>query len=349
MKCEISKILFEARKPSSFISAFFNLHYCAFKEKSTLHIGTNDLNSDISPELIAKSITDVGSSLKNYSHDVSISSIILKNDKLKEKAAQVNENLANHVLNGIYYFINHAKNILPQQVNKSRLHLNRKRSSIFTSNFVKALPYVFNWLEETIDKDSVSEDKEKNSKSVNASINCSILGYLRRKHLKKVIIANVNINSFVDQIKGKVDLLMVSEMKLDENFSQDQFKISSFSRAFRPNRNSSGGVIIWFIRDIPAKLIFSDVLPTEGFYVEINLRKQKWLICCSYNPNKHKISKHIEALSKSIDLFSSNYENFLLMGDFNAGLVSAVLKDFCNLYNFTSLINYPILYWSSSF
>ena len=29
-----------------------------------LHIGTNDLNSDRSPELIAKSIADVGSSLK---------------------------------------------------------------------------------------------------------------------------------------------------------------------------------------------------------------------------------------------------------------------------------------------
>ena len=58
-----------------------------------LHIGANDLNSDRSPELITKSITDVGSSLKNDSHDVSISSIVVRNDKFKEKAAQVNENL----------------------------------------------------------------------------------------------------------------------------------------------------------------------------------------------------------------------------------------------------------------
>ena len=95
---------------------------------------------------------------------------------------------------------------------------------------------------------------------------------------------------------------------------------------------------------IPAKLIFTEVSPIEGFYVEINLRKQKWLICCSYNPNKHNISKHIEALSKSIDLFSSNYENVLLMGDFNAGLDNAVLKDFCNLYNLTNLINKATCY-----
>ena len=58
-----------------------------------LHIGTNDLNSDRSPELIAKSITDVGSSLKNDSHDVSISSIV-RNVRFKEKAAKVNESCA---------------------------------------------------------------------------------------------------------------------------------------------------------------------------------------------------------------------------------------------------------------
>ena len=138
---------------------------------------------------------------------------------------------------------------------------------------------------------------------------------------------------------------MVSETKLDESFPQGQFKISGFSKLFRHDRNSKGGGIMLFVReDIPAKLIFTEISPIEGFYVEINLRKQKWLICCSYNPNKHNISKHIEALSKSIDLFSSNYDNILLMGNFNAGLDNAVLKDFCNVYNLTSLINKATCY-----
>ena len=105
-----------------------------------LCIGTNDLNS----ELIAKSITDVGFSLKNDSHDVSIPSIVVRNEKLKEKAAQITENLKRLCTERNIYFINHAKNILPQQLNKSTLHLNRKRGSIFTSNFVKALSHVFN-------------------------------------------------------------------------------------------------------------------------------------------------------------------------------------------------------------
>ena len=48
--------------------------------------------------------------------------------------------------------------------------------------------------------------------------------------------------------------------------------------------------------------------------MEIDLRKQNWLICS----NKQNISKHIEVLIKSIDFFSFNYENFPLIGDLNA-------------------------------
>ena len=129
------------------------------------------------------------------------------------------------------------------------------------------------------------------------------------------------------------------------SFPQGQFKISGFRRPFRLDRNSNEGGIMLFVRgDIPAKLIFTEVSLIEGFYVETSLRKQKWLICCSCNPDKHNISKHIKGLSKSIDLFSSNYENVLLMGDFNAGLDNAVLKDFCNLYNLTNLINKATCY-----
>ena len=100
--------------------------------------------------------------------------------------------------------------------------------------------------------------------------------------MKKLIIAHLNINSLrnkfeflVDQIKGKVDLLMVSETKLDESFRQGQFKISGFSRPLRHDSNNKGGVILFFREDIPPKVIFTEISPVEGFYVEINFRKEK--------------------------------------------------------------------------
>ena len=45
-----------------------------------LHVETNDLNSEQSPELIAKSIADLSASLKNENLDVSISNIIVRTD-----------------------------------------------------------------------------------------------------------------------------------------------------------------------------------------------------------------------------------------------------------------------------
>ena len=49
----------------------------------------------------------------------------------------------------------------------------------------------------------------------------------------------------------------------------------------------------------------------------------------------------MEALAKNMDLHSSAYENFIFLGDFNAGMEHSALKDFRNLYSLTSLINRP--------
>lgn len=51
-----------------------------------LHVGTNDLSSDKSPEEIARSKIDLATSIKNEKHDVNISNIIiLKNSKKLEE------------------------------------------------------------------------------------------------------------------------------------------------------------------------------------------------------------------------------------------------------------------------
>ena len=76
-------------------------------------------------------------------------------------------------------------------------------------------------------------------------------------------------------------------------------------------------------------------------FIEINLRNRKWLFCCTYNPNKATTERHIEALSKSIDLHSSLYDNFIFLGDFNATIKETSVKDFCDFYNLRSLINVP--------
>ena len=88
-----------------------------------------------------------------------------------------------------------------------------------------------------------------------------------------------------------------------------------------------------------------DSSQVEGFFVEINLRNQKkWLLCCSYNPKKDLITQHLYALSKSIDVLTSKYDNLHFLGDFNEGVEDTSVKIFCRSYNLTSMINNPSCY-----
>ena len=98
--------------------------------------------------------------------------------------------------------------------------------------------------------------------------------------------------------------------------------VNSFSRLvnsyFRFDRSGNGGGIIQFIpEDIPAKLLGSQKCYIEIFNVELNLRGQKWLINCSYNPFKALIGEHLKLLSKNLGLQSSKHKRFVFIGGFN--------------------------------
>ena len=55
-----------------------------------------------------------------------------------------------------------------------------------------------------------------------------------------------------------------------------QFKMNCFNTPIRLDRKTSGGSIMLLAwEDMPVKLIDSKKLPIEGFFVEMNLRKQK--------------------------------------------------------------------------
>ena len=83
----------------------------------------------------------------------------------------------------------------------------------------------------------------------------------------------------------------------------------------------------------PAEMIFNSKLATqpssrEGFFLEINLRKKKWVLCCSYNTHKNFIKTHMNSIGKVIDSLSARYENFILSGNFNAEESDTTIKDF---------------------
>ena len=105
---------------------------------------------------------------------------------------------------------------------------------------------------------------------------------IRKSNLNRIVVARLNINSLrnkfdylIKQITGNIGILMISETKLDSSFPTGQFLINGYSEPFRIDRKSQGGAIMLYVReDIPSKLLGVETSPTEGFYVEINLRKK---------------------------------------------------------------------------
>ena len=123
---------------------------------------------------------------------------------------------------------------------------------------------------------------------------------------------------FSEQIKGTIDVLKISETKTDDSFPIGQFLIEGFCTPYRLDRNSKGGGVLLYVReDIPSNLITVDINQIKNFYVELNLRNNKWLINCSYNPHKSLIGNHLDEVSKTLDLYSSAYDKIILLGDFN--------------------------------
>ena len=141
-------------------------------------------------------------------------------------------------------------------------------------------------------------------------------------------------------VQDKLEILMISDTKVDPSFPSSQFAIDGFSSPFRLDRNSSGAGIMLFVReDIPSEIL-SEYKPNssvENIFIEINLRSKKWLLSCSYNPNLTLLNNHIRNTSRGLDFYLSNYDNFIVLGDFNAE-TSNLTIEFCATYNLKNLI-----------
>ena len=165
------------------------------------------------------------------------------------------------------------------------------------------------------------------------------------------LVDQININSIRDKIEllseavfRNIDILMVSETKTDMSFPTSQFIIQGFAAPFRLDRAHTGGGILVYVRDdIPSKLLNISYVPcdTKCLAIEINLRKAKWLLICSYNPHKNNFSNHLMNLSEIIYRNSSCFDKYLCIGDFNSETSETALRNFCDLYKLKNLVREP--------
>ena len=115
-------------------------------------------------------------------------------------------------------------------------------------------------------------------------------------------------------------------------------RVSQFLSLIVDRNQNGGGVLVFVRRDIPVRFVSSEEKLIEAFFFELNFHKKKWLVRCSYNPNKSNISRHLNRLRKSLDLYSAHYENTILIGYFNVSIDGLYMESFCESYRFKSLI-----------
>ena len=158
------------------------------------------------------------------------------------------------------------------------------------------------------------------SKSVH-SISVRSITDVRKRNLKRIILGHLNVNSIrnrfdllVHQVKGNVDIMVISETKLYESFPNRQFKVPGCALLCRLDRSQFGGGITAFVREdnIPSRVLSLNK-SIESLLIELNFRKKKWLLCCTYNPNRYNISNHLYLLRRSLDLYSAEYEDLIIV------------------------------------
>ena len=114
-----------------------------------------------------------------------------------------------------------------------------------------------------------------------------LLRKLKLESPHKIIIGHLNINSIRNKFEclkeiceDSIDVLLLSETKLNDTFPTGQFTINRFHTPFRKDRCDKGGGLLTYIREhLPCRRIKVEFTPEiEAIVIEINLKMRKWLL-----------------------------------------------------------------------
>ena len=176
----------------------------------------------------------------------------------------------------------------------------------------------------------------------------SHLRNLRSKNAGNIIFSYLNINSIRNKfenlcelVAGNVDILCIAETKLDPSFPNSQFLIPGFHKPLRMDVSSwRGGLLVYIKSSLSSKMLTKFKLPNKIQIIpfELNLRKDKWLFVSIYKPPLQNNQYFVGILSDLLDFYSNEYDNKVVLGDFNLEPSSPSMLSFMDSQNFVSLV-----------
>ena len=82
--------------------------------------------------------------------------------------------------------------------------------------------------------------------------------------------------------------------------------------------------------------------------IEVNLKNKKWLLVGIYHPPSQSKEYFFNEISKMLDHYCRQYENFILIGDFNCEIGDDIISDFVDDYDLASLVRSRTCFKSDS-
>ena len=177
----------------------------------------------------------------------------------------------------------------------------------------------------------------------------------RRNFYKNFLFYHLNINGLRNKFceifdvlnNGFVDVMGLSETKIDSSFMTSQFNVCNF-KIYRKDRNSRGGGIMFYVRsDLPQRIrpdlecnINSEV---EHLVLEVILRKEKFIFILMYSPPNVAKEKTIQTMSNVLDKCCCECKTLYVMGDLNVNclLDNHALSETFEMYNLKNIIQGP--------
>ena len=97
----------------------------------------------------------------------------------------------------------------------------------------------------------ITISNDTNDNDMNHFEASNTISEIRIKNLNNIIIGHLNVNSFPNKfdsltsiIKNYIDIIVLTETKLDDSYPTSQFKIEGYSKPFHHDRNTDGGGIL---------------------------------------------------------------------------------------------------------
>ena len=168
-----------------------------------------------------------------------------------------------------------------------------------------------------------------------------------------MLIGHYNVNSFRNKFYEMspvftdidIDILGISETKLDESFPHEQFRIEEYRCHRRDRTDRGGGIIVYIKSDIPQRRRFDLEMKLkdgiELIAIEIIVRKEKWLFLNIYKPPKVNNALLIDTIAAVMSITEGSISSTFIVGDININMLQCPpdFSNFLRVYGMSNIID----------